>query len=83
MNALIFPEKQYGSRKGFIAQHCLLVIIENWWKCFNMDGLNNELLTEVTKGFDCLLHDLFKVKLGPNVFDDKPLYLFDTKLIFQ
>lgn len=83
MNALIFPEKQYGFRKGFIAQHCLLVIIHNWQRCLNIDGENNELRTEVTKGFHCLLHKLFKVKHGPYVFDYKSIYTFDAKLIFQ
>ena len=57
-----FEEKlsdyQCGFRKGFNAQHCLVVMIEKWRKNLDKGESFGGLLTDLSKAFDCLPHDL-------------------------
>ena len=49
---------QYGVRKGYSSQHCLLVIFEKWRATINKVGSSGVLLTDLSKAFDCLSHDI-------------------------
>ena len=58
-----FSRYQCGFRKGFNAQQCLIVMIENWRKSLDKGGSFGALLTDLSKAFDCLPHDLLVGKL--------------------
>ena len=59
----IFSKYQCGFRKGYSAQHCLLVMIEKWKRIVDYGGVYGALLTDLSKAFDCIPHDLFIAKL--------------------
>ena len=67
-----------GFRKGHRAQHCLIALLEKRRK--NIDpGLEfGILLTDLSKTFDCLPHDVLIAKLFAYGFDDKTLlFIYD------
>ena len=45
----IFSKYQCGFRKGYSAQHCLLVMIEKWKKVVDNEGALGSLLTTYLK----------------------------------
>ena len=65
----ILSKYQFGFRKGYSSQHCLLVLMEKWKKCLDKRGKCGALLTDLSKGFDCLLHDLLMAKLHAHGFE--------------
>ena len=79
-----FEEKvsnyQCSFRKGFSAQHCLLVMIEKWRKGINKGESFGALLTDLSKAFDCLPHDLLVAKLYAYGLDLKSVTLVHSYL---
>ena len=67
-----------GFRKGMSAQNCLLFLVEKCKKSLDKNGKCGVLLTDLSKAFDCLVHDLFIAKLHAYGFD----YL-SLKLIYS
>ena len=63
-----FSKFQCGFRQGISAQHCLLAMIENWKKCVDKGKTFGALLTDLSKAFDCLPHDLIIAKSNPYGF---------------
>ena len=59
----IFSKYQCGFRKGYSEQHCLLVMIEKWRKVVDNGGAFGALLTDLSKAFYCIPHDLIIAKL--------------------
>ena len=59
----IFSKYQCGFRKGYSAQQCLLVMIDKWKKVVDNGGAFGALLTDLSKAFDCIPHDLIIAKL--------------------
>ena len=59
----ILSKYQFGFRKGYSAQQCLLIIIEKWRASLDQKGTCAALLTDLSKAFDCLPHDLLIAKL--------------------
>ena len=52
----ILSKFQCGFRQGFSAQHCLLVMLQKWkWGVDNKKKFG-DLLTDLSKAFDCLPH---------------------------
>ena len=58
----LFPS-QCGFRKGYSAQHYLLVMIEKFNEAIDRDYEFCALLTDLSKGFDCINHPLLIAKL--------------------
>ena len=56
-------ENQCGFRKGFNTQHCLIAMVEKWREAIDKNGAFGALLTDLSKAFDCIVHDLLIAKL--------------------
>ena len=68
----------FGYRKGHSAQHCLLVMIEMWRKALDEQKVADAILTDLSKAFDCLSHDLLIAKLEAYGFDKSALkFIYD------
>ena len=59
-----FSKYQCGFRKGFSAQHCLVSMLEKWRSAIDNKKSFGALLTDLSKAFDCLSHDLLIAKLN-------------------
>ena len=64
-----FSKSQCGFRKGFIAQHCLVSMLEKWKSATDNKKSFGALLTDLSKAFDCLSHDLLIAKLNAYGFN--------------
>ena len=73
-----------GFRKSYNTQHCLIAMLEKWRKALDKHKLAGALLTDLSKAFDCLNHELLIAKLAVYGFDYLSLayifsYLTDRK----
>ena len=69
----ILSKFQCGFRKGYSAQDCLVAMIEKWKIFIDNNGSCGALLTDLSKAFDCLPHDLLLAKLHAYGLDLKLL----------
>ena len=69
---------QCGFWKGYSSQYCLILMVEKWGQCIEKGGTSGALLTDLSKSFDCLSHDLLIAKLKAYGFSYEAL-----KLIFS
>ena len=76
----ILSKQQYGFRQGFSTQHRLLSMTENWLNYVDKDGVSGVLLTDHSKVFVCLLHDLLIAQLAVYGFDFESLTLMQSYL---
>ena len=68
----------FGYRKGYGTQHCLLVMIEMWRKALDERKVAGAILTDLSKAFDCLSHDLLLAKLDAYGFEKSALkFIYD------
>ena len=59
----ILSKFQCDFRKGYGTQHCLLLMLEIWKGATDNNKAFGALLTDLSKAFDCLSHDLLIAKL--------------------
>ena len=57
-------DQQCGFRKGYRTQHCLLNLLEKWKYSVHKGKVFGALLTDFSKVFDCLDHELLTAKLS-------------------
>ena len=69
----LFSKFQCGFRKGFNAQHCLLAMIEKWRKTLDKGGETGAVLTDLSKAFDCIDHNLLIAKLDAYGFEKQSI----------
>ena len=60
----IFSNWQCGFCQGYSAQRCLLVMVEKWKQYPDKGGVSVALLIDLSKAFNCLLHELLIAKLA-------------------
>ena len=60
----ILSKWQCGFRQSYSAQHCLLIMVEKWRQWLDNGGVSGALLTDLSKTFDCKLHDLLIAAYG-------------------
>ena len=58
-----FSKYQCEFKKGFSAQHCRESMLEKWKSATDIKKSFGALLTDLSKAFDCLSHDLLIAKL--------------------
>ena len=68
-----FSKYQREFRKGFSAQHCLVSMLEIWKSATDNKNSFGAFLTDLSKAFDCLSHDLLIAKLNAYGFSMSPL----------
>ena len=64
----------------FSSQHCLIRLIEKWRDAFDKDNSFGALLTDLSKAFDCIPHDLLVAKLHAYGFNISSLRLMKDYL---
>ena len=79
---MLFSKFQCGFRKCFNAQDCLLAMIEKWRKTLDKGGETGAVLTDFSKAFECIDHNLLIAKLNAYGFEKQSidfLHLYLTK----
>ena len=76
----ILSKYQGGFRKRFSFQHSLLAMFEKWKKVLDNGGSCGALLVDLSKAFDCIVHDLLLAKLSAYGFDYNSLKLINSFL---
>ena len=76
----VFSKFQCGFRKSFSAQHCLLTMVENWRKTLDEGGETAAVLTDLSKAFDCIDHNLLIAKLNAYGFEKRLLEFIHSYL---
>ena len=61
-------KQQCGFRKGYSTQQCLLVLLEKWKRAVDSGQMFGALLTDLSKAFVCLDHELLIAKLNAHGF---------------
>ena len=70
----------FGYRKGFSTEQCLTVMLEAWKKALDRKGKAGAILTDLSKAFDCLNHDLLLAKFAAYGFDNSALLFIRSYL---
>ena len=65
----------FGYRRGYGTQYCLLAMIEMWKKALDEGKVAGAILTDLSKAFDCISHELLIAKLEAYGFDKTALIL--------
>ena len=70
----ILSNQQCGFHKVSCTQKCLLVLPEKWKRSFDRGKAFGALLTDVSKTFDCLDHELNSIPMDP-VYPHSDLFM--------
>ena len=76
----VLSKFQCDFRKGYSTQDCLSAMVENCKKALDQGNEYGALLTDLSKAFDCLPHDLIVVKLHAYSFSIESLKLINSHL---
>ena len=75
-----FSKYLCGFRRGLSTQYCLLLMIEKIKKALNKKECCGLLLTDLSKAFDCVKHDLLTAKMHAYNFDCNALLIIHPYL---
>ena len=64
----IFSKCEYGFRKEYSTQQCLLALLEKWKTSVDKGKVFEAFLTDFSKACNCLNHELFIAKLDAYEF---------------
>ena len=70
----------FGFRAGYGTQHVLIRLLEKWRRCLDRSRLVGTILMDLSKAYDCLLHDLLIAKLAAYRLDISSLSLLYSYL---
>ena len=76
----VLSKFQCGFRKGFGAQNCLLFMIETIRKTRDNHGVLAAVMTDLSKAFDCISHELLIAKLNAYGLDETSLKVINSYL---
>ena len=71
---------QCGFRKGYSPQHSLFLMIDKWKKAVYSNKVFGAVLTDLSKAFDCICHDLLIAKVNAYGFSLPALKLIKDQL---
>ena len=74
----LLSKYQCGFRQGYGTQSCLLAMMEKLRKIRDKKGI--AVLTDLSKAFDCIPHNLLLVKVSAYGFDRKSLMFISAYL---
>ena len=63
----------FAYRKNYSSQNILISLIEEWRKKLDNNFVVGAVLTDLSKAFECIPHDLIIAKLSANNFSDEAL----------
>ena len=66
--------------KGYSTEQCLAVMLEVWKKALDGKGKAGTILTDLSKAFDCLNHNLLIAKMSAYGFEKNTLKFIQTYL---
>ena len=69
-----------GYRKGYSTQHALLTLVEKWKKILDNHGYAGAIITDLSKAFDTINHELLIAKLHAYGFERSALRLINSYL---
>ena len=75
----IFPKYLCGFRKGHSTEHCLLFMLDRLKKALDKGLCTGILLTDLSKAFDNILHDLLIAKLNAYGFSNNSLNVINDQ----
>ena len=61
----IFSKYHCGFQKGFRVQHRLIAMVEEWRQSFDSGGQAAAVLTDLSKAFNYIDHELIIANLNP------------------
>ena len=74
----ILSKCQFGFRRGYNRQHCLITLIKKRKKRVDNGGAFGASFTDLFEEFDCLSHELLMAKLDGYSFDKNALKLLNS-----
>ena len=76
----ILSKAQCSFRKGHSNQYSIIAMIEKWSRNWDQGGICGASFTDLSKAFDCLLHDFLMAKLETYGFTYESLKLINSYL---